>query len=293
MPELPEVETVRRGLAPHMTGRIIRHLTLNRPDLRFPFPQHFKDRLTGARIQQVSRRAKYLLIHVEDAGGDEAIWLSHLGMTGRFEIRPGGDGPAPALDAHFYAQAQSEAVAKHVHVQMELDDGTHIHYADPRRFGYMDLFPADTPYPAFVRMGPEPDAHLTFEDFYPRLTQRGLPIKSALLNQGVIAGLGNIYVCEALFRAGISPRRKANRLGPVRVARLIPAIQDVIAEAIAAGGSTLRDFRHSDGALGYFQHRFAVYDRAGAPCLQSDCTGIVQRIVQSGRSTFFCPHCQR
>ncbi len=308
MPELPEVETVRRGLEPYMLGRTITQLQLNRGDLRFPFPLDFAARLTGAHIVAVRRRAKYLLVHVhrpDENSREQAlaadgqknktmrdwVWISHLGMTGRFDIIPPGEAqPSATIEDGRYYSADAQ---KHVHVCLRLDDGTQIHYADPRRFGYMDLIAADQPYRPFVGMGPEPDAALCVEDVVGRLAGRASPIKTALLDQKIIAGLGNIYVCEALHHAQISPRRRAGTIGPKRAARLVPAIQQVIAEAIAAGGSSLRDFRHGDGSLGYFQHRFAVYDRAGAPCSRPSCVGIVQRIVQAGRSTFFCSRCQR
>ncbi len=294
MPELPEVETVRRGLAPYLEGRVIKKIRLNRADLRFPFPEDFCDHLTGAEIIALRRRAKYLLFDLQCARGDRRLWISHLGMTGRFELSSPeagkrGDANADFADAHYY----QHDTAKHVHLELICDDGTYLRYADPRRFGYMDLISHNQPYPAFDAMGPEPDDQLQLDDLLARLAGRNTPIKTALLDQKIIAGLGNIYVCEALHHAQISPRRRAGGLGPVRMARLVPAIQQVIAEALEAGGSTLRDFRHSDGSLGYFQHRFAVYDRAGAPCLRPACTGIVQRIVQAGRSTFFCGHCQK
>ena len=309
MPELPEVETVRRGLAPHMEDRVIRKVTLTRPDLRFPFPANFEAALTGARIESVTRRAKYLLAHVHPIGAPAQIWLSHLGMTGRFQVYATGLDAQARMDASTDApsnEISNEAlgvykhtlaagvVQKHVHVRLELDDDTLITYADPRRFGFMDLTPATGPSRFLESLGPEPLGN-AFDDAYllAACATRQSPVKSVLLDQKVVAGLGNIYVCEALFRAGISPKRKAANLGPVRVRRLVPAIRNVLGEAIAAGGSTLRDFADSDGNLGYFQHGFAVYDRAGELCTTPDCGGNVTRIVQSGRPSFYCSACQR
>jgi formamidopyrimidine-DNA glycosylase len=292
MPELPEVETVRRGLAPHMEGRIIRSVKLARADLRFPFPPDFEAQLTGARIESMTRRAKYLLAHIRPVAAPKHLWLSHLGMTGRFEVHP-AKARAPDQLAN-YKHALADAVAqKHVHVSLDLDDGTHITYADPRRFGFMDLTPASAPSRFLVDLGPEPMGNEFNADYFlAACAGRQSPVKAVLLDQKTVAGLGNIYVCEALFRAGISPRRKAANLGRVRVARLLPAIRDVLGEAIAAGGSSLRDFADSDGKLGYFQHGFAVYDRAGAPCTTQGCNAKITRIVQSGRSSFYCPACQ-
>ena len=295
MPELPEVETVCRGLAPHMEGRIIREVKLARADLRFPFPADFVARLTGARIERVTRRAKYLLAEIHPREGPAQIWLSHLGMTGRFQVYP-ANAPAPGPDPlATYKHALADAVAqKHVHLTLDLDDATHITYADPRRFGFMDLTPASGASRFLDDLGPEPLGNAFNADyFFAACAGRQSPIKAVLLDQKTVAGLGNIYVCEALFRAGISPRRKAANLGRARIERLIPAIRSVLGEAIDAGGSSLRDFAASDGQLGYFQHGFAVYDRAGAPCTTSGCNANVSRIVQSGRSSFFCPACQR
>lgn len=284
MPELPEVETVRRGLAPVLDGSLIVRAEAHRPDLRFPLPDGFVARLTGQRILSVSRRAKYLLWAL--SGGETLV--VHLGMTGRFSV----GGVSPGL---FY-RAASEVPHRHVdlHVRTAAGEEHHVAYADPRRFGYMDLIPsADLDAsPWFRGLGPEPlDPAFTGDRLRRALAGRRSPLKAALLDQRVVAGLGNIYVCEALFGAGLSPRRLAATVGPGRAARLHAAIGDVLRAAIDAGGSTLRDFAHADGASGYFQHRFNVYDREGDRCRQ--CEGAITRIVQSGRSTFFCGRCQR
>lgn len=289
MPELPEVETVRRGLSPAMTKRRIERVEQQRADLRFPFPDKFADQLQGATIIRLDRRAKYLQFFLTTRRAEEMVWIAHLGMTGRFAIERDS---AVTMPGQFHNQPDGGA---HRHLILHLDDATRIVYIDPRRFGFMDLVPlADVDaYRGFVNLGPEPTAALSTAEIAPRLRGKKTPIKSALLDQRVIAGLGNIYVCEALFRAGISPRRQAGRISRARLDLLMQAIIDVIAEAIEAGGSTLRDFKHEDGSLGYFQHQFAVYDRAGQPCQRSTCTGTVQRIVQAGRSSFFCGHCQK
>jgi formamidopyrimidine-DNA glycosylase len=283
MPELPEVETVRRGLAPVMEGQVIARATVNRPDLRWPFPPGMAARLTGARVLTLRRRSKYLLA---DLDRGETL-LIHLGMSGRMLVSgaPVGrfvhDHPAPA---------------KHDHVILDMESGARLTFNDPRRFGAMDLVPTETAgaHPLLARLGPEPlgngfhEAHLAAA-----LAGRRTPVKAALLDQRIVAGLGNIYVCEALYRARISPRRLAGNLGGARVARLVPAIRDVLRAAIAAGGSSLRDYRQADGELGYFQHAFDVYGREGAPCRTPGCQGRVARIVQSARSSFYCPRCQR
>lgn len=289
MPELPEVETVRRGLAPFLEGRRISHVTLNREDLRFPFPEQFAARLTGAHVRQLKRRAKYLLAEIVTAEQEEWIWITHLGMTGRFSI----EGRASSAQPGRFHNQLDGGCHRHVHIQIQ--DGPALVYIDPRRFGFMELYRAEalSNYRGFAKLGPEPDANLQVDMLQDRLRGKKTPIKSALLDQSVIAGLGNIYVCEALFLAGISPRRLAHNLGRQRISRLVPAIISVIDAAIRAGGSTLRDFRHGDGSLGYFQHHFSVYDRENEPCVRSGCDGTVQRLTQSGRSTFFCGRCQR
>lgn len=293
MPELPEVETVRRGLAPAMEGRVITRLTQKRPDLRFPLPERFAARLTGRRISHLSRRAKYILAHVEPgrgAGGE--VLIMHLGMSGRFTIH-GPDGAlAPGLFHH--GVPGSEA---HDHIVFDMEDGTRIVYADHRRFGFMDLVPEAGLETCrhLAGLGPEPLGNeFSAATLAARFKARRTPVKSALLDQRNVAGLGNIYVCEALWRSGISPKRSAATVaGPARTERLAAAIRDVLTEAIAAGGSTLRDYAHTDGELGYFQHSFAVYGREGEACSKPGCGGTVRRIVQSARSTFYCPSCQR
>ncbi|MEM7329115.1 MAG: bifunctional DNA-formamidopyrimidine glycosylase/DNA-(apurinic or apyrimidinic site) lyase [Pseudomonadota bacterium] len=281
MPELPEVETVRRGLTPAMENQIIKKLEVNRPDLRFPFPDRFRERVEGARVTRMGRRAKFLVSELST--GDALIM--HLGMSGRFTV----DSAATADFKH-----DPGTNPAHDHVVFHMQDGATVTYNDPRRFGFMELWPIEqlSTYPRIAHLGPEPLSN-RFSSAYLSETLRGkaAPIKAALLDQGVIAGLGNIYVCEALFRSGISPRRKAHSVAGKRAERLAPAINDVIAEAIEAGGSSISDFASASGELGYFQKHFSVYDREGAPC--DTCARPITRIVQSGRSSFFCGHCQR
>jgi formamidopyrimidine-DNA glycosylase len=296
MPELPEVETVRRGLAPFMEGARLDRLTLKRADLRFPFPELFDRRVEGRQIVGLSRRAKYLLIDLED----DLTIISHLGMSGSFRIEAAAG--AIADEAFHMPRSKLEA---HDHVLFEISrDGrtTHIVYNDPRRFGFMHLSETSRldSYPAFAALGPEPTGNLLSSRLLARRLAGGRqPIKTALLDQTVIAGLGNIYVCEALHRAGLLPTRPAGSLvradgSPTAgLDRLTTEIRAVIAEAIAAGGSSLRDHIQTDGSLGYFQHRFKVYDREGDPCPRPGCHGTIIRIVQSGRSTFLCPACQK
>ncbi|MEL7543944.1 MAG: bifunctional DNA-formamidopyrimidine glycosylase/DNA-(apurinic or apyrimidinic site) lyase [Pseudomonadota bacterium] len=301
MPELPEVETVRAALEPPMTGRTIARAQQRRPDLRWPFPERFVARLEGQRVTAVRRRAKYLLI---DLDSGETL-IVHLGMSGRVTVLPTGGGIESTASFHHavptdartgMAHATDDTLDVHDHAVFDLDDGTRIIYNDHRRFGMMDLVTTSDLEASkhFMRMGPEPlgnafhAAHLDAA-----LAGKATPIKAALLDQRVVAGLGNIYVCEALYHSRISPRRLARSVCGVRVARLVPAIRDVLNAAIAAGGSTLRDYAHTDGSLGYFQHTFAVYDREGAPCPRDGCQGTIKRIVQSGRSSFYCGNCQR
>lgn len=281
MPELPEVETVCRGLAPVMQGDVIDRLEVNRKDLRFPFPPGFHKRVQGARVQRLRRRAKFLIAELDR--GDALIM--HLGMSGRFTIN------SAATAAFHHVQGPKPA---HDHVVFHMRRGARITYNDPRRFGFMELWPvADmADYPRLRDLGPEPlSNHFSTAYLDARLAGKLAPAKAALLDQSVIAGLGNIYVCEALFRAGISPRRQARSLPGRRNARLVPAINAVIGDAIAAGGSSISDFSNASGELGYFQNAFQVYDREGAPCMR--CGTTIKRIVQSGRSTFFCSQCQR
>lgn len=283
MPELPEVETVRRGLSPVMEGAVIAQADVNRPDLRWPFPPGMAARLTGQKVERLRRRSKYILA---DLGSGESL-LIHLGMSGRMLIS--GDPLGQFVHDH-------PAPEKHDHVVFHMANGARITFNDPRRFGAMDLLETTTAeqHKLLAALGPEPlgndfhEAHLIAA-----LKGRNTPIKSALLDQRIVAGLGNIYVCEALYRAGIHPARKAGRISATRVARLVPIIRQVLAEAIEAGGSSLRDFRQADGELGYFQHAFDVYGREGEPCKTSGCTHAIGRIVQSGRSSFYCPSCQR
>ncbi len=291
MPELPEVETVRRGLAPAMLGARIDKVELRRKDIRFPFPDRFAKRLTGRRIVDLKRRAKYLLFELD--GGETLI--SHLGMSGSFRMEK----TAASTPGKFHHGRSKDP--KHDHVVLVLDNGWVVTYNDPRRFGFMDLAATETleRHPRIRGLGAEP---LAPEFDAARLA--GLfagsraPLKSALLDQKRIAGLGNIYVCEALFRAGLKPSRPASILADARgaptkaAAAVSAAIRAVLEEAVAAGGSTLRDHRQANGELGYFQHVFKVYDREGLPCMRERCGGTIARITQSGRSTFYCSKCQ-
>lgn len=288
MPELPEVETVRRGLEPVLKGHRLARVELRRPDLRFPFPDGFVQRLTGARIEAVDRRAKYLRIALDR--GDTLV--CHLGMSGRFEIaHPHADG-GHTRPGRFHHDAGEDP--KHEHVVFLTDADVRIAYFDPRRFGYMGLIPTEAldDHPWFAGLGPEPlgDA-FDGKVLKSAIERRKQSIKVTLLDQKLVAGVGNIYACEALFAARIDPRRPAGDLTAKEADRLALAVKAVLAEAIEAGGSTLRDFAAADGELGYFQHRFKVYDREGQPC-PGACKGTVARIVQGGRSTFYCPACQ-
>ncbi|SHJ05061.1 bifunctional DNA-formamidopyrimidine glycosylase/DNA-(apurinic or apyrimidinic site) lyase [Wenxinia saemankumensis] len=283
MPELPEVETVRRGLAPVMEGAVIETAHVRRPDLRWPLPEAMAERLTGRRIARLGRRSKYLLVHLD---GDETL-IVHLGMSGRMLVS------GAQVGTFHHAHPAPE---KHDHVVLDLAGGARVTFNDPRRFGAMDLSPTDALEDHWLLrgIGPEPLGNAFDESYlYERLRARRTPIKSALLDQKLIAGLGNIYVCEVLHRTGLRPTRRADRIAGRRIAALVPAIRQVLEEAIAAGGSSLRDYRQADGDLGYFQHAFRVYDREGAPCPTEGCIGTIARIAQSGRSTFFCPTCQR
>lgn len=287
MPELPEVETVRRGLAPHLDGALIEALVLNRADLRFPFPPDLARRVSGRRVLTLGRRAKYLLIPL-DSG--ETLIL-HLGMSGRMIVERRGEAGALAEFHHDVTR-----LPQHDHVIFELEGGTRVVFNDPRRFGSLDLQPSENldQASALSGLGLEPLGNaLHPEALAALLAGRRTPMKAALLDQRLIAGLGNIYVCEALHRSRIAPDRPAGSLKVREIEALVFAIRDVLAEAIEAGGSTLRDFRHEDGSLGYFQHAFRVYDREGEPCPTPGCRGIVRRMVQSGRSTFHCRECQR
>jgi formamidopyrimidine-DNA glycosylase len=294
MPELPEVETVRRGLAPLLEGKRILAVEARRPDLRFPLPQGFAERVGGTRVLRLGRRAKYLLFELDS--GETLI--AHLGMSGRYAAEQGGRAETARKEASFpeLVNVPSDRDPRHDHVVFEVEGGLWVTYNDPRRFGYMDLAPTEAleSHAFFAGLGPEPLSN-AFNG--PVLTEalagKQTPIKAALLDQRVVAGLGNIYVCEALFRAGVSPKRLAASVAGVRAERLVPAVKEVLLAAIEAGGSTLRDYAKADGAPGYFQHSFDVYGRTGEPCKRPGCGGTVQRLVQTGRSTFFCSRCQR
>jgi formamidopyrimidine-DNA glycosylase len=324
MPELPEVETVRRGLEPVMAGARFERVEQRRPDLRFPFPERFVERVQGKTLTHLGRRAKYLMARL-DSG---EMLVMHLGMSGRFSIIPPsprarGEGhplaphlessphpdPLPlqsmergdrALLASFTYDTGNDPA--HDHAVFHMSSGATVVYNDPRRFGYMQLVPeTDLPEHAlFKGLGVEPLGNeLTAAHLAQRAAGRSVDLKAFLLDQRNIAGLGNIYVCEALHRAGLSPNRAASVLADrkgrptERTERLVPIIRAVLEEAIEAGGSTLRDYKHADGSLGYFQHSFKVYGREGEPCTREACGGTVKRIVQSGRSTFYCGKCQR
>ena len=296
MPELPEVETVRRGLAPVMEGGVLEEVEQRRANLRFAFPEGFKARLKGKRLVRLGRRAKYLIMEL-DSG--EAL-ICHLGMSGSFRIETENRTGTPGVFHHPRGKAGA-----HDHVVFHVKGpagNVHIIYNDPRRFGYMDIIALDQldRHPWFAALGAEPIGNAMSAPYLAeKFAGRKTPLKSALLDQSNIAGLGNIYVCEALFRAKLSPKLPAGQLvtkaGTARVSleRLVPAIRDVISEAIDAGGSSLRDHIQTDGTMGYFQHVFRVYDREGEACTRPGCGDTVRRIVQSGRSTFYCPRCQK
>jgi formamidopyrimidine-DNA glycosylase len=291
MPELPEVETVRRGLEPVLVGNVFTSVEQRRADLRFPLPKDFGMRLSGRTVEALDRRAKYLLARLDDG----EVLVMHLGMTGRFRIDHANGMRAEA------AQAQRKA-PKHEHIVFHLGDGTAVRYSDTRRFGLMDLIRAERleQHALFKGLGVEPlDPAFTPEWLAARLKGKATSIKAALLDQKLIAGLGNIYVCEALYRASISPIKLAGSLATKsgkptkKTEALVAAIKAVLAEAIKAGGSSLRDYSRADGRPGRFQHRFKTYNRDGKSCPRKGCGGTVRRIVQGGRSTFYCPTCQR
>jgi len=286
VPELPEVETVRRGLEPVLTGARLTRVRQNRPDLRFPFPERFVARLEGATVERLDRRAKYLLFPLSTG----ETWVSHLGMTGRF-----------TLDGEQLGEFEEAApiAGKHEHMSLcAVRDGvtTRVGFADARRFGFMGLIPTDAveAHPWFAALGPEPLGN-GFSGAYlaEAFSGRKQNIKVSLLDQRNVAGLGNIYVCEALYRARISPLVAAGKVSKPRLETLAAVVRDVLNEAILAGGSTLKDFANADGGQGYFQHRFDVYGREGQPCLAEGCSGVIKRTVQAGRSTFWCPSCQK
>lgn len=281
MPELPEVETVRRGLAAALEGRRIESVEVRRRDLRVPVPGDFADRLRGRTLVRLGRRAKYLVGEFDDG----TVLLAHLGMSGRMLVDRTGGGRRPP-GAH----------GAHEHVVLRAGNGTTVRFSDPRRFGLMTLTDSGAlaDHPLIRGLGPEPlSADFTGPALAARLAGRRAPVKAALLDQGVVAGVGNIYACEALHVAGLSPRRRAATVQGRRASRLAGAVRSVLGEAVAAGGSSLRDHVAPDGELGYFQHNFKVYGREGKPCPGCDCGGGVRRIVQSGRSTFFCAARQR
>lgn len=296
MPELPEVETVRRGLQPVLQGARLVKVEARRPDLRFPFPERFSERLTGKTVTALGRRAKYLTMHIENG----PVLICHLGMSGSFRVETAGSSDIPGTFHH----ERSKSTA-HDHVLFDVASTTgersRVIFNDPRRFGFM-LFaegPPDT-HPMLAGLGIEPTGNALDGPLLASLLKdRRSPLKAALLDQRLIAGLGNIYVSEALWRAGLSPLREAGTIArsakkaKQQSERLAGAIRSVIADAIAAGGSSLRDYVQADGSLGYFQHSFAVYDREGEPCPKPGCRGHIERIVQSGRSTFYCRTCQR
>lgn len=283
MPELPEVETVRRGLLPVMEGKRIDLAIQRRPDLRWPLPERFADRLTGRRVTRMGRRSKYILAEL-DSGETLII---HLGMSGRMLIEG-------AVVGDYVHEAGGHG--KHDHVEFHMEGGARVIFNDARRFGAMDLCPTDgiDDHKMIRTLGPEPLGNAFNADLLAeRLAGKMTPIKSALLDQKIVAGLGNIYVCEALFRSGISPKRMAGSISRARIETLTTEIRLTLQEAIEAGGSSLRDYRQADGELGYFQHSFKVYDREDQPCVTSGCRKTITRIVQSGRSSFYCTSCQR
>ncbi|MGU3574129.1 bifunctional DNA-formamidopyrimidine glycosylase/DNA-(apurinic or apyrimidinic site) lyase [Brucellaceae bacterium C25G] len=296
MPELPEVETVRRGLQPFMEGTIIDKVQQNRADLRFPFPENLAQKITGRRIEALGRRAKYLTIHLDN---DQTL-ISHLGMSGSYRIE---NDEAEMVPGQFTHERSKKSTHDHLIFSLTNDRGkkTNIIYNDPRRFGFLVLAQTSRldEHPFLQKLGLEPTGNLLSGEWLDQaFRSKKAPLKAALLDQSLIAGLGNIYVCEALWRAGLSPLRSAGSITtqggatPDLTYRLATDIREVIADAIAAGGSSLRDYRQADGELGYFQHSFSVYGREGQPCRREGCTGTISRITQSGRSTFWCESCQ-
>ncbi|MEP3475381.1 MAG: bifunctional DNA-formamidopyrimidine glycosylase/DNA-(apurinic or apyrimidinic site) lyase [Hyphomicrobiales bacterium] len=296
MPELPEVETVMRGLSPHMTGAKLVKIEQNRENLRFPFPKDFVKRLTDVKVEYLSRRAKYILVHLSS----KDILMMHLGMSGKFTVN--GD----------VSLGENNVNPKHDHIVFHLSNGDVIRYNDPRRFGYMDLVEEGNlqNHKSFIDLGPEPLGNefsevtlaekAVIKDKNGKIKQaKKTPIKTFLLDQRVVAGLGNIYVLEALYKVKINPKQPVSILvtkagKPTKKAtELTKAIRQVLQDAIKAGGSTLKDYAKADGSLGYFQHSFQVYGREGEACLAKGCKGTIERIVQSGRSSFFCPNCQK
>jgi formamidopyrimidine-DNA glycosylase len=295
MPELPEVETVRRGLEPVLAGRRFKKVEQRRPDLRFPLPERFTERLEGRKVDRLERRAKYILAHL-DSG---EVLTMHLGMTGRFTISAPGRPNGRQLGEFTYEHG---ADPTHDHIVFTMAGGATITYNDARRFGYMTLMPEAelAMHPHFKGLGVEPLGNELNAAYLARRAHgRKADLKAFLMDQRIVAGLGNIYVCEALYRAHLSPNRPASCLAtrggkPLPAGeRLVAAIREVLQAAIEAGGSTLRDYKRTDGSLGYFQHHFAVYGREGEPCITPGCRGKVHRTTQGGRSTFACRVCQR
>ncbi|MDC0982997.1 bifunctional DNA-formamidopyrimidine glycosylase/DNA-(apurinic or apyrimidinic site) lyase [Amylibacter sp.] len=289
MPELPEVETVLRGLEPVMVGQKIKYADVRRPDLRWPFPDDMSQRLTGATILTLHRRSKYILC---DLDSGETL-LIHLGMSGRMAI---SNVRNESKDLLGNFQHKPSTPAKHDHVILDMIDGARISFNDARRFGAMDLIETQNlfDHKLIKSLGPEPLGN-EFNTPYLHLKLKGksAPIKAALLDQRIVSGLGNIYVCESLWRAGINPKRLSGKINRKKIDVLIPIIRDVLQEAISAGGSSLKDHRQTNGDLGYFQHSFAVYGREGKKCNSQDCSELIKRIVQSGRSSFYCAKCQK
>ncbi len=297
MPELPEVETVMRGLIPVLVGHSIAGVELRRSGLRFPFPPDFAARLKGRQVLGLQRRAKYILVNLDDGH----CLLVHLGMTGRFTVLENKSLPQNLGEFYFEQGAVDAGSGPHDHVVITLDNGMRVVYTDHRRFGVMDLLHESelASHRLLKDIGVEPLGNEFSGAFLAsRFRKKSAPLKAALLDQRIIAGLGNIYVNEVLYRSALSPRRKAGTLvrkisHDARLNNLVRHVRDVLNEAIAAGGSTLRDFSGTDGSEGAFQQRFAVYDREGENCPRPGCRGTIRRIVQSGRSTFYCPSCQK
>ena len=289
MPELPEVETVLRGLEPVMVDQKIRNAEIRRPDLRWPFPENMSERLTGVTILRLHRRSKYILC---DLDSGETL-LIHLGMSGRMTISHAGNESEDLLGNFQY---KPSTPAKHDHVILDMQAGARISFNDARRFGAMDLIETQNlfDHKLIKSLGPEPLGN-EFNSLYLhlKLKSKTAPIKSALLDQRIVSGLGNIYVCESLWRAGINPKRLSRKVSRKKIDVLVPIIRDVLQEAISAGGSSLKDHRQTNGDLGYFQHSFAVYGREGKECHSQDCSELIKRIVQSGRSSFYCGKCQK
>ena len=283
MPELPEVETIMRGISPFLEGATIKKIKLNRADLRWPFPENFANRIKEAKVLNLKRRSKYILVHLSTG---ETL-LIHLGMSGKILVSD------TKFGNYFY---ESSKVSNHDHVIFELSDGTIVTYNDPRRFGSMDLAKTDNlnNHKFLEKLGPEPLGNNFNSDYLKvELSKKESPIKNVLLNQSVVAGLGNIYVCEALFMSGISPKKKASKISKSKCEELVQNIRAVLISAIEAGGSSLKDFTDIQGNSGYFQFEFYVYGRENEYCKTTNCDCKIKRISQSGRSSFYCPYCQR